>query len=145
MSYTLFHSLTHLENQVFPATESIRQLIKTIARDVVRFRRNTQISYHLVSRATSVCDEINDLIRKVDENDDWDSYDKFTEAIDVLEECVGPFSRSLHADIFTDFCLNRPRPSKMRCSITLAGKRTLMDTLHPPQTGPSTEKSCGDF
>ncbi|KAI0249014.1 hypothetical protein BJV78DRAFT_1231568 [Lactifluus subvellereus] len=88
MSYTLFQSLTHLENQVFPATESIRQLIETIARDVVRFRRNTQISYHFVATATSVCDEINALIRKVDENDDWDSYDKFTEAIDLLEELL---------------------------------------------------------
>ncbi|KAH9973427.1 hypothetical protein BGW80DRAFT_1307122 [Lactifluus volemus] len=88
MSYTLFQSLTQLENHVFPATESIKQLIQTIARDVVRFRRNTQISYHFVARATHVCDEINDLIRKVDENDDWDSYDKFTEAIDILEELL---------------------------------------------------------
>ncbi|KAH9975206.1 hypothetical protein BJV74DRAFT_180899 [Russula compacta] len=88
MSYTLFRSLTQLENQVFPATESIRQLIETIARDVVRFRRNTQISYHFVDRARSVCDVINALIRKVDEEDDWDSYDKFTEAIDLLEELL---------------------------------------------------------
>jgi len=88
MSYTLFRSLTHLENPVFPATESIRQLIETIARDVVRFRRNTQISYHFVDRARSVCDVINALIQKVDEEDDWDSYDKFTEAIDLLEELL---------------------------------------------------------
>ncbi|KAI0291654.1 hypothetical protein B0F90DRAFT_1823677 [Multifurca ochricompacta] len=88
MSYTLFRSLTHLENQVFPATESIRQLIETIGRDVVRFRRNTQISYHFVDRARSVCDVINALIQKVDEEDDWDSYDKFTEAVDLLEELL---------------------------------------------------------
>jgi hypothetical protein len=88
MSYTLFRSLTHLENPVFPATESIRQLIETIGRDVVRFRRNTQIAYHFVDRARSVCDIINALIQKVDEEDDWDSYDKFTEAVDLLEEYV---------------------------------------------------------
>ena len=105
MSYTLFQSLTRLENQVFPATESIKQLIQTIARDVVRFRRNTQISYHFVARATRVCDEINDLIRRVDETDDWDSYDKFTEAIDLLEECVGPFPRSLPAKNFGSLLL----------------------------------------
>jgi hypothetical protein len=109
MSYTLFQSLTQLENHVFPATESIKQLIQTIARDVVRFRRNTQISYHFVARATHVCDEINDLIRKVDENDDWDSYDKFTEAIDILEECVGPFFHILYLlRILADFCSIRP-------------------------------------
>ena len=142
MSYTLFQSLTHLENDVFPATESIKELIKTIARDVVRFRRNTQISYHFVATATSVCDEINALIKKVDENDDWDSYDKFTEAIDVLEECAGYFLCFFNADIFADFCSNRQKLSKMRCNVTLAGIRTLTDTLHPPQTGPSIEKSC---
>jgi hypothetical protein len=92
MSYTLFRSLTHLENQVFPATESIRQLIETVGRDVVCFRRNTQISYHFVDRARSVCDIINALIQKVDEEDDWDSYDKFTEAIDLLEEYVHSMS-----------------------------------------------------
>jgi hypothetical protein len=99
MSYTLFQSLTHLENQVFPATESIKQLIETIARDVVRFRRNTQISYHLVDRARSTCDAINALIRKVDEEDDWDSYDKFTEAVDLLEECACPLLRFAGTDI----------------------------------------------
>jgi hypothetical protein len=90
MSYTLFRSLTHLENQVFPATESIKQLIETIGRDVVQFRRNTQISYHFVDRARSVCDIINALIQKVDEEDDWDSYDKFTDASDLLEEWANP-------------------------------------------------------
>ncbi|KAI0259380.1 hypothetical protein BC834DRAFT_974344 [Gloeopeniophorella convolvens] len=88
MSYTLFLSLTQLTNEVFPATESIKQLIQTIAHDVVRFRRNTQISYRLVDRARAACDEINALIRKVDEDEDWDSYDIYTEASDVLEELL---------------------------------------------------------
>jgi hypothetical protein len=105
MSYTLFRSLTHLENQVFPATESIRQLIETVARDVVRFRRNTQISYHFVDRARSVCDIINALIQKVDEEDDWDSYDKFTEAVDLLEEYVHSMSCVLFFLMFTRLLL----------------------------------------
>jgi hypothetical protein len=88
MSFTLFRSLTELQNPVFPATESIKQLIETIGRDVVQFRRNTQISYHFVDRARSACDIINALIQKVDEEDDWESYDKFTEASDLLEECA---------------------------------------------------------
>ncbi|KAF8491570.1 hypothetical protein F5888DRAFT_1807298 [Russula emetica] len=89
MSFTLFRSLTELQNPVFPATESIKQLIETIGRDVVQFRRNTQISYHFVDRARSACDIINALIQKVDEEeDDWDSYDKFTEASDLLEELL---------------------------------------------------------
>jgi len=98
MSFTLFRSLTRLQNPVFPATESIKQLIETIGRDVVQFRRNTQISYHFVDRARSACDIINSLIQKVDEEDDWDSYDKFTEAIDLLEECAHLPPHVLDAD-----------------------------------------------
>ncbi|KAI9451742.1 hypothetical protein BJY52DRAFT_84591 [Lactarius psammicola] len=88
MSYTLYRSLTHIPEPHFPATESIKQLIETIGRDVVRFRRNTQISYNFVDKARSSCQAINALIREVDENDDWDSYDKFTEAVDLLEELL---------------------------------------------------------
>ena len=100
MSFTLFRSLTELQNPVFPATESIKQLIETIGRDVVQFRRNTQISYHFVDRARSACDIINALIQKVDEEeDDWDSYDKFTEASDLLEECATSPPRFMGADV----------------------------------------------
>ncbi|KAH9019985.1 hypothetical protein EDB85DRAFT_543216 [Lactarius pseudohatsudake] len=88
MSYTLYRSLTHIPEPHFPATESIKQLIETIGRDVVRFRRNTQISYNFVDKTRSSCQAINSLIREVDENDDWDSYDKFTEAVDLLEELL---------------------------------------------------------
>ncbi len=88
MSYTLYRSLTHIPEPHFPASESIKQLIETIGRDVVRFRRNTQISYNFVDKARISCQKINQLIQVVDDNEDWDSYDKFTEAIDLLEECV---------------------------------------------------------
>jgi hypothetical protein len=128
MSYTLFQSLTRLEKPVFPATESIKLLIQTIARDVVRFRRNTQISYHFVSRARNACDKINDLIRKVDEQNDWDNYVTFFKSIDLLEECVGPFHVLYLLRILAGFCSIRSKPSKMRCSGTLAGKWTSVDT-----------------
>ncbi|KAI9450957.1 hypothetical protein F5148DRAFT_567768 [Russula earlei] len=104
MSYTLFRSLTQLENQVFPATESIVQLIETIARDVVQFRRNTQVSYHFVDRARSVCDIINALIQKVDEEDDWDSYDKFTEAVDLLEELLLASTATIQDEVQRFLC-----------------------------------------
>ena len=100
MSYTLYNSLTNIPEPHFPATESIKQLIETIGRDVVRFRRNTQISYNFVDKARASCVAINTLIREVDENDDWDSYDKFTEAVDLLEEYVDPVSCRIHADVF---------------------------------------------
>ena len=103
MSFTLFRSLTELQNPVFPATESIKQLIETIGRDVVQFRRNTQISYHFVDRARSACDIINSLIQKVDEEDDWDSYDKFTEASDLLEECATSPLRFMGTDVSKAF------------------------------------------
>jgi hypothetical protein len=100
MSYTLYNSLTSIPEPHFPATESIKQLIETIGRDVVRFRRNTQISYNFVYKARASCEAINALIREVDENDDWDSYDKFTEAVDLLEEYVDLVSCRRHADVF---------------------------------------------
>lgn len=126
MSYTLYHSLTHIPEPHFPATESIKQLIETIGRDVVRFRRNTQISYNFVDKARSSCQEINGLIREVDENDDWDCYDKFTEAVDLLEEYVVPLSPSTDADVLVDFCLILLQSHRMRCYATLVGKRTSM-------------------
>lgn len=122
MSYTLYHSLTHIPEPHFPATESIKQLIETIGRDVVRFRRNTQISYNFVDKARSSCQEINGLIREVDENDDWDCYDKFTEAVDLLEEYVVHLSPSTDADVLVDFCLILLQSHRMRCNATLVGK-----------------------
>lgn len=105
MSFTLFRSLTELQNPVFPATESIKQLIETIGRDVVRFRRNTQISYHFVDKARSVCDIINALIQRVDEEeDDWDSYDKFTEASDLLEELLVEATATTQNEVHRYLC-----------------------------------------
>ncbi len=123
MSYTLYRSLTHIPEPHFPATESIKQLIETIGHDVVRFRRNTQISYNFVDKARSSCQAINVLIREVDENDDWDSYDKFTEAVDLLEEYVDPVSRSIDPDVFVDFCLILQQSRRMRCNVTSAAIR----------------------
>ena len=102
MTFTLFRSLSELQNPVFPATEFILQLIETICRDVVQFRRNTQISYHFIDRARSACDIINALIQN-EEEDDWDSYDKFIEASDFLEECATSPSSFMGADVSQAF------------------------------------------
>ena len=106
MTFTLFRSLSELQNPVFPATEFILQLIETICRDVVQFRRNTQISYHFVDRARSACDIISALIQNEEEDnweDDWDSYDKCTEASDLLEECATSPPSFMGADVSQAF------------------------------------------
>ncbi|KAI0067483.1 hypothetical protein BV25DRAFT_1111046 [Artomyces pyxidatus] len=88
MSSSLFVNLTELPSGGFPATELIKYLIEAVGHDVVAFRRNTQISYRLVDRVRDICNEINSLIQKVEDEDSWDSYDKFTAAIDPLEELL---------------------------------------------------------
>ncbi|KAI0067848.1 hypothetical protein BV25DRAFT_1911714 [Artomyces pyxidatus] len=88
MSSSLFVNLTELASGGFPATELIKYLIEAIGHDVVAFRRNTQISYRLVDRVRDICNEINALIKKVDEEDSWESYEKFSAAIDPLEELL---------------------------------------------------------
>lgn len=86
MSYSLFINLASVRSGGFPATELIRYLIEAIGQDVSAFRRNAHVSYRLVDRIRDICNEINAHIQKVDEEDSWDSYEKFTAAIDPLEE-----------------------------------------------------------
>ncbi|THH16623.1 hypothetical protein EW146_g4045 [Bondarzewia mesenterica] len=102
MSSSLLSNLTEMDANAAPATDVIKYLIaESIAPDVCAFRRNTQVSYRLVDRARDIFNRINTLIRSVDEEDNWDNYDKFTAAIDPLEECVflsflaGGFTESL--------------------------------------------------
>ncbi|THH18652.1 hypothetical protein EW146_g2380 [Bondarzewia mesenterica] len=87
MSSSLLSNLTEMDANAAPATDVIKYLIaESIAPDVCAFRRNTQVSYRLVDRARDIFNRINTLIRSVDEEDNWDNYDKFTAAIDPLEE-----------------------------------------------------------
>ncbi|KAI0048490.1 hypothetical protein FA95DRAFT_1041453 [Auriscalpium vulgare] len=88
MSTSLFINLTQTAGQGYPVTELIKYLIEAIGHDVVTFQRNTQVSYRLVDRVRNICDKINDLIAKLEEEDSWDNYDKFSEAIDPLEDLL---------------------------------------------------------
>jgi len=78
--------ITRLSNEPYPATEVIKYLIDTVGHDVMSFRRNTQVSYLLVDRARDICDAINGYIQRTEGGEDWMSFDKFTNAIDPVEE-----------------------------------------------------------
>jgi hypothetical protein len=70
------------------ATESVKYLVQAVGRDVVSFRRNTHVSYMAVERAREIIKSINEYIAKVEDSEtgDWDSFEKFTMAIEPLEE-----------------------------------------------------------
>jgi len=80
--------ITRLSNEPYPATEVIKYLIDTVGHDVMSFRRNTQVSYMLVDRARDICDAINGYIQRTEGGEDWMSFDKFTNAIDPVEELL---------------------------------------------------------
>jgi hypothetical protein len=81
-------SLTDLGSECPAATEAVNYLFQAVGRDVVSFRRNTQVSYMVVERARDIVTAINDYIAKVENSvdGDWDSFEKFTVAIEPLEE-----------------------------------------------------------
>lgn len=81
-------SLTDLGSECPAATEAVKYLFQAVGRDVVSFRRNTQVSYMVVERARDVVGAINNYIAKVENSvdGDWDSFEKFTVAIEPLEE-----------------------------------------------------------
>jgi hypothetical protein len=81
-------SLTDLGNDGPAATEVVNYLVQAVGRDVVSFQRNTQVSYMVVERARDIVKEINGLIAKVENSIavDWNSFEKFTTAIDPLEK-----------------------------------------------------------
>jgi hypothetical protein len=73
-------------SEAYPATELVKYLIDAVGRDVMSFRRNAQVSYLLVDRTRDIFDAINAFIQRTESGEDWDSYDKFTNAIDPIEE-----------------------------------------------------------
>ena len=91
MSYSLFVNLTETAES-YPATSVSKFLIELIGKDVCAFRRNTQASYRLVEQARTIAAAIHGLIKRVDEHDDWEAFDKYTAAIDPLEAYVVPHS-----------------------------------------------------
>ena len=82
----LFTTLTKPTTEGYPATEVIKYLIEVVGRDVVSFRRNAQVSFLLVDRARDICDAINIHIEKTESGTDWSSFEKFSDAIDPVEE-----------------------------------------------------------
>ena len=89
-SPSLLTTLTKPNTEGYPATEVIKFLIEVVGRDVVSFRRNAQLSYLLVDRARNICDAINTHIKKTESgsgtDSDWASFEKFSAAIDPVEE-----------------------------------------------------------
>jgi hypothetical protein len=86
VSTAMLMNITDLPNEAYPATDAIKYLIDTVGHDVMSFRRNTQVSYLLVDRARDICDAINGYIQRTESGEDWISFDKFTNAIDPIEE-----------------------------------------------------------
>ena len=86
VSTAMLMNITDLPNEAYPATDVIKYLIDTVGHDVMSFRRNTQVSYLLVDRARDICDAINGYIQRTEGGEDWASFDKFTNAIDPIEE-----------------------------------------------------------
>jgi hypothetical protein len=85
-SASLFVDLTAPSSPPFAATSLIKHLIELIGADVCSFRRNTQVSYRFVDVARDLCDTINNLIKKVEDTDNWDDFLAYIDAIDPLEE-----------------------------------------------------------
>ncbi|KAH8991458.1 hypothetical protein EDB86DRAFT_2830832 [Lactarius hatsudake] len=83
-------SLTNFKGSGFAATEAIKCLLQAIGHDVVSFRRNTHVSYLVVERARDIVNAINEYISRVESSDtgDWDSFEKFSSAIEPLEDIL---------------------------------------------------------
>ncbi|KZP22275.1 hypothetical protein FIBSPDRAFT_739315 [Athelia psychrophila] len=92
---SLFESLT---NTVIPdsteenaSTQLIRDLLKVGALDACRAKRNTFSAFSLLSTARDLCKEIHTLAQEVDDSDDlddWTAYEKYTKAIEPLEQLL---------------------------------------------------------
>ncbi|KAI9449356.1 hypothetical protein BJY52DRAFT_253062 [Lactarius psammicola] len=85
---SLLTMLTKPTTEGYPATEIIKYLIEVVGRDVVSFRRNSQVSFLLVDRAREICDAINSHIKKTESGTDWASFEKFSNAVDPVEDAL---------------------------------------------------------
>jgi len=83
---SLLNTLTKPKTEGYPATEVIKYLVEVVGCDVVSFKRNAQVSFILVDRARDICDAINVHIKKTESGTDWASFEKFSDAIDPIEE-----------------------------------------------------------
>lgn len=97
-AFSLFNLLTTGDSstpsvsKTYPATDLIDYLIKVVAHDACKAKRNTLTSYKVVETARKISEEIKTLIQKVEDDDDeigsddiWDQFDQYAAAITPLE------------------------------------------------------------
>ncbi|KAI0263562.1 hypothetical protein BC834DRAFT_971253 [Gloeopeniophorella convolvens] len=84
------HSSKELDGGSFPATETIKDLIGVVRRDVYSLRRNAQVSYLAVDRARDLANAIDGHIKKVEQSplEEWSSFEKYSRAIIPLEDLL---------------------------------------------------------
>jgi len=83
----LLLGLTDVGEHDHGAAEAVKYLLQAVGRDIESFQRNTHVSYMVAERARDIVKEINKCIINVENGEeDWASYDKFSAAIDPLEE-----------------------------------------------------------
>ncbi|KAA1476414.1 hypothetical protein DENSPDRAFT_510411 [Dentipellis sp. KUC8613] len=85
--YSLVDDLTRSPDE-YPATELATELLRLAARDVSSFQRNSQIAYRTVSASRDIRNKINTLIKEVETTNDWGTWDKYSAAIDPLEQIL---------------------------------------------------------
>ena len=74
-------------DEQYGVTDLIQRLIGVITHDVGGFKRNTFTSYQILKQSTDHLAEIKRLIKLTDSDQgSWEDYDKYTEAIDPLEQ-----------------------------------------------------------
>jgi len=87
--FSLYKSLTEIPGTKYGATELSQELISLSGQHICNFKRNAQTTYRIISRAREICKQINTLIERVERENDWNIYDKYSSAVGPLEEYVG--------------------------------------------------------
>lgn len=86
----LFDLTSSIDPGGFPATELSKKLIEYTGHDVVRFRRNQQIAYHLVEKTRDAYERIVPLVRRIEDSpsteENWEDFIRYTNAVDALEK-----------------------------------------------------------
>jgi hypothetical protein len=86
----LFDLTSSIDTDDFPATELSKRLIEYAGHDVVQFRRNQQIAYHLVEQTRGAYERIVPLLRRIEDSpstdENWEDFVQYTDAVDALEE-----------------------------------------------------------
>ena len=79
-------SIINFSGENYPATDLIRDLVGRVSDYASQLNRAAL--FNLVARATDLHNSINGLISIVEreDNDSWVNYDKYNDALDLLEE-----------------------------------------------------------